>query len=287
MILITGASGKTGKAILRQLRRRDPQAQARAVVRRSEQVEACFAAGATEVVICDLGDGDRLAQVIEGVDCIYHITPNMHPEEYQLGRTIMDLAASGGVKRFVYHSVLHPQIQAMPHHWSKLQVEEYLINRGLPFTILQPCAYMQNMLGYWEAIQREGVYEVPYGTDTRISVVDLEDVAEAAARVLTEEGHDGAIYELAGPQALSQVGTANLLAEVLDRPVKAHELDRGEWERRALDAGMNPYAVKTLLAMFVYYDECDFIGSPKVLAWLLGRPPRTYSDFLHRVLAGG
>ena len=287
MILITGASGKTGKAILKQLRRRNPQVQARAVVHRSEQVEACLAAGAAEVVICDLGDGERLAQAIEGVDCVYHITPNMHPDEYPLSRMIVDLAASGGVKRFVYHSVLHPQIQAMPHHWSKLQVEAYLINRGLPFTILQPCAYMQNVLGYWEAIQRDGVYEVPYGVDTRISVVDLEDVAEAASRVLTEEGHEGAIYELAGPRALSQVETADLLAEVLGRPVAARELDRAEWERHALEVGMNPYAVKTLLAMFVYYDECDFIGSPNVLAWLLGRPPRTYSDFLHRVLAGG
>lgn len=287
MILITGASGKTGKAILKQLRRRDPQGQARAVVHRSEQVEACFAAGAAEVVICDLEDGDRLAQVIEGVDCVYHITPNMHPEEDRLGRMIVDLAATGGVKRFVYHSVLHPQIQAMPHHWSKLQVEEYLINRGLPFTILQPCAYMQNVLGYWEAIQKQGVYEVPYSVDTRISVVDLEDVAEAAARVLTENCHDGAIYELAGPQALAQFETADLLAEVLGRPVTARELDRDDWERHALEVGMHPYAVKTLLAMFLYYDECDFIGSPNVLAWLLGRPPRTYSDFLHRVLAGG
>jgi NAD(P)H dehydrogenase (quinone) len=250
-------------------------------------VDACFEAGASEVMICDLGDAERLAQVIDGADCVYHITPNMHPDEYRLSRTIVDLAAAGGVKRFVYHSVLHPQIQAMPHHWSKLQVEEYLINRGMPFTILQPCAYMQNVMGYWARLRQEGVFELPYGVDTRISVVDLEDVAEAAARVLTETGHAGAIYELAGPQALSQLDTADLFAEVLGRPVAARVLDRGEWERHALESGMQSYAVKTLLAMFVYYDECGFIGSPNVLAWLLGRPPHTFTDFLQRVLAGG
>jgi NAD(P)H dehydrogenase (quinone) len=287
MILITGASGKTGKAILRQLRQREPLANARALVHRSEQIDACFEAGAAEVLASDLEDQDALAQAFDGVECVYHITPNMYPDEYQLSRTMIDLAASSGVKRYVYHSVLHPQVQSMPHHWSKLRVEEYLINRGLPFTILQPCAYMQNVLGYWEAIQQEGVYEVPYGVDTCISVVDLEDVAEAAARVLTEDCHERAIYELAGPQALSQTESADLLAEVLGRPVAARELDRGEWERHALEVGMNPYAVKTLLAMFMYYDECGFIGSPNVLAWLLGRPPRTYSDFLQRVLAGG
>ncbi len=65
-------------------------------------------------------------------------------------------------------------------------------------TILQPTAYMQNILAGWRSIVEDGIYRVPYPIDTRISLVDLRDVAEAAARVLTEDGHVGATYELVG-----------------------------------------------------------------------------------------
>ena len=74
----------------------------------------------------------------------------------------MEAARTAGVKRFVYHSVLHPQTEEMPHHWQKLRVEEEIFRGGLPFTILQPCAYMQNVVAYLDDIVMKGRYVVPY-----------------------------------------------------------------------------------------------------------------------------
>ena len=187
------------------------------------------------------------------------------------------------MERFFYHSVLHPQIKAMAHHWQKLLVEEKLLESGLPFTILQPAAYMQNVLANWASIEDEGVYPVPYDLRTRLSLVDLADVAEAAAVVLLEKGHAGAIYELSGPEPLSQAEIAGQMGEQLGRLVVAETLDRQRWERQARSAGLSSYAVKTLLAMFQHYEQHDFIGSAQVLGWLLGRSPGTFAQFLSRV----
>jgi uncharacterized protein YbjT (DUF2867 family) len=116
----------------------------------------------------------------------------MNPAEVEIGEGVIVAACAAGVEHVVYHSVLHPQTEAMPHHWSKLRVEEKLFESGLAYTILQPAAYMQNVLAYWEAIMEHGVYPVPYAVEARLSMVDLEDVARSAALILTEPGHIGA-----------------------------------------------------------------------------------------------
>ena len=87
---------------------------------------------------------------------------------------------------------LHPQIEEMPHHWNKLRVEEMLLRSGLDITILQPTAYMQNSLPEWDRMKRDGIFRVPYPIETRLSLVDLDDVAEVAALALTNAGHSGA-----------------------------------------------------------------------------------------------
>lgn len=181
-----------------------------------------------------------------------------------------------------YHSVLHPQTEAMPHHWAKLRVEEYLFETGLPYTILQPAPYMQNLLAGWDTIVREGVYRLPYAVETRLGMVDLEDVAGVAAGVLGEAGHQGATYELAGREALTQTDVAVVLSQVLGRPVCAEAVPLDRWEEGARRAGLGDYQVKTLIKMFGYYESYGFWGNPNVLGWLLGRPPTTLAAFVER-----
>jgi uncharacterized protein YbjT (DUF2867 family) len=175
--------------------------------------------------------------------------------------------------------VLHPQIEAMPHHWLKMRVEELLFASGLTFTILQPCAYMQNLLTQWDQWTGEGRFRLPYPAETRLSLVDLEDVARAARLVLTEEGHAGATYELVGTYPLSQIEVAEILSDVLNRQVTAEAIPLGEWEHGAREAGLGGYALETLLQMFRYYRQHDFVGNPQVLTQLLGHPPTSLEEF--------
>jgi uncharacterized protein YbjT (DUF2867 family) len=219
-----------------------------------------------------------------GARAVYHICPNVHPAEVQIGATAIAAARAAGVEHFAFHSVLHPQSEAMPHHWNKLRVEEALFESGLAVTILQPTAYMQNILAGWPGIAERGVYSIPYAVETRLSLVDLEDVAEVAATVLTSPGHRGATYELAGTPPLTQADVAEILGRQLGRPVRAETRPVEAWRRDAGVAGVSGYAVETLVKMFGYYERYGLAGNPNVLGWLLGRPPVSLARFVERAI---
>lgn len=280
MILVTGAAGKTGLAVIQALAARDETV--RALVRRDQQVQRVLDAGAGQVQSGDLRDQEPLRRSVRGARAIYHISPNVSPDELIIGKVVIAAALAEGVEHLVYHSVLHPQTETMPHHWLKMRVEEKIFESGLPFTILQPTAYMQNVLAHWDDIFQRGVYPVPYSLEARLSMVDLKDVASAAALVLTKPGHVAATYELAGTLAMSQVEVAGILSEELGRTVNAENIPLDSWKRKARTAGLGDYQVETLVKMFQYYDRHGLGGNPAVLGWLLGRPPTSFAQFVER-----
>ena len=282
MILITGAAGKTGQAVTRALV--NVGASVRAMVHKEEYQDLVESAGVSEIYLGDLLNLDDLQEIMEGVEAVYHICPNVHPGEVDIGVGIIQTAKEAGVEHFVYHSVLHPQIEAMPHHWLKLRVEEHLIESGLPFTILQPTAYMQNIASFIPKLLEGGVYRVPYPIETGISLVDLEDIGQAAAVVLTEPGHTGATYELVGTGPITQAQVAAVLSEVLGKDIQAQRIPYKTWETQACKKGLGSYQRHTLLKMFENYKKVGFSGNSLVLGWLLGRQPTTLESCLRREL---
>jgi len=280
VILVTGAAGKTGRAVVRALVA--CSVELRALVYRPAHVEPMKNLGVREVIVGDMRDQKTIERAVRGIHALYHICPNMSPDEYMIGRLVVGAARSVGVAHFVYHSVLHPQTEAMPHHWAKLRVEEHLFESGLPYTILQPAPYMQNVLAGWDSIVEDGVYRVPYKLGTRLGMVDLEDVAAAGALVLTQPGHQGGTYELASAEVLTQTDVAAILSRGLGRTVRAEVVPLDVWEERAREAGLGDYQIKTLVKMFGYYERYGFWGNPNVLGWLLGRSPTTFETFIER-----
>ena len=278
MILITGAAGKTGLALLRQLGLM--QRPARALVRRQDQIQRALEMGAREALVGDLLDRQSMIPAFSGVTAVYHIPPNVHPQEEQMAENVLRLSRQHGVKHFVYHSVLRPYIRAMPHHIKKARVEERLFTTSMPFTILQPAAYMQNTLPALQKVSEAGVFSVPYSIDTPMGMVDLNEVAEVGCRVLANADHYGATYELSGAEILTPSEIAKLMGAAFGRPVEAQEVDLKTWRRQAMKAGMPRYQVKTLIKMFRYYTRYGFWGNPHTLTSLLGRPPTTYAQFL-------
>jgi uncharacterized protein YbjT (DUF2867 family) len=282
MILVTGAAGKTGRAVVRALAgRREP---IRALIHRPDQASSLQALGVKETLVGDLLDQAAMQRAVDGVRAIYHMAPNVSPDEIPMGKTVISAAQSADVERLVFHSVLHPHIEAMPHHWQKARVEELLFASGLPYTILQPTAYMQNVAAAWEQILTQGRYPVPYSPQTRLSLVDLEDVAQAAARVLTEPGHTGATIELVGTPGMSPGDIAEVLSAELDRRVTVEVVPLEVWERRARASGLGDYQVSALTRMFVYYEEHGLTGSPQALTVVLERQPTSFPAFVRRVL---
>jgi uncharacterized protein YbjT (DUF2867 family) len=227
-------------------------------------------------------DESAIHYAMHNVQGVYHICPNMSPDELTIGKLVIGTARKAGVERFLYHSVLHPQTERMKHHWAKLRVEELLFESGLPFTILQPAPYMQNLLAGWKNIVEDGVLRIPYSIHSKFSFIDLEDAAEVARIVLTEPKHLNVTYELVGTQILSHVDVAEILSRVLNRDVRAEKGEIRDWRLSA--SGMSEYALKNLLNMFEYYDQWGLVGNPNVLRWLLKREPTSLEMFADRIM---
>lgn len=279
MILITGAGGKTGRTLIKALSKVESVC---GFVHREEHISVLKSLGAEKIIVGDLIDKSAIRSAMQGVRAVYHICPNMSPDETVMGNVVIGEAGRAGVEHFLYHSVLHPQTERMNHHWQKLRVEEMLLESGLPFTILQPAPYMQNLLAGWTSLMEKGILRVPYSVHAKFSFVDLEEVAEAAKVILTEPGHVNATYELAGTSPLSHVQVAEILGRVLNLNIRAEKEEIRDWRTRV--RGMREYAVENLVKMFEYYDEWGLVGNPNVLRWLLKRGPTSFEKFVDRII---
>jgi len=279
MILVTGAGGKTGTVVVEALSKVESVC---AFVYRDEQVAIAKSLGAEKVIVGDMRDETEVRTAMDTVRSVYHICPNMSPDEITIGKLVIGEARNARVEHFVYHSVLHPQTEKMNHHWGKLRVEEVIFESGVPFTILQPAPYMQNLLAGLKNFIEESVLRVPYSVQSKISFIDLEDLAEAVKIVLTEPNHKNAIYELAGTSPISHVEVAKILSGVLDRDVRAEEEKISDWKLHV--KGLSEYALENLIKMFEYYDQWGLVGNPNVLKWLLKKEPTSLESFIERTL---
>lgn len=282
MILITGAAGKTGRAVFSALLKCGQEV--RVMVHRQEQADEFLAIGACSALVGDMTKIESYHEAMDGIEAVYHICPNMHPREVEIGRVAINTALTSGLKQFVYHSVLHPQVEKMPHHWNKLRVEEALFESGINFTILQPAPYMQNFLSGRDLIMQEGLYMVPYPVETRICMVDLQDLGRVAAAVLSEPDHIAAIYEVVGTAALSQAEMADIAGTVLGKNVAAKEIPLDRWIQNAKKTGLGSYQIETLVKMFEYYARFGFYGSNFFLKKLLKGEPQDFAGFVRREL---
>ena len=279
MLLITGAGGKTGRTLVKTFSKVESIC---ALVHREEHIPILKSLGAEKIILGDMRDDDAIRFVMQGVRAAYHICPNMSPDEMAIGKLVIEEALKVGVEHFVYHSVLHPQVEKMNHHWQKLRVEEMIFESGLPFTILQPAPYMQNLLAGWKSISENGVLRVPYSVDSKFSFVDLDDIAEAAKIVLADANHRNAIYELVGTIPMSHAEVTEIIGRVLKRDVQAEREEITDWRLRA--GGMSEYAIENLIEMFEYYDQWGLAGNPNVLRWILKREPSSLEIFIKRIV---
>ena len=271
VILVTGAGGKTGLAIIRGLANRGIFV--RALVRRDVQRNQVLLAGAVEAVVGDMNRAGDLATAMRGMEKVYFICPNMHPREFEIGQMGISVAKDAGISTFAYHSVLHPQTEQMPHHWKKMRVESALFESGQPFIIVQPTAYIQNIFAYWSAIIKWRVYAVPYPINTPLSLVDVGDVGEAVASLLANDDFLNGTYELVGTKPWTPKEIAGILSRTLNREITARQIPLAEWEANARQAGLADYTRITLSKMFQYYAQWGLVGSPYLLTNLLKRPP--------------
>lgn len=192
-VLVTGGTGHVGGAVVTELLKRG--AQVRVLARR--QPEAGKFLANVEVAIGDLLDPVAVQQAMKGVDKLFLLNAVVTDELTQ-ALIAYGIAKRIKLKHITYLSVFRvEQFRDVPHFASKLAVKNALRTFDVPYTILRPGYFIQNDVSLKDALAGPGVYPMPIGT-AGICAVDVRDIAEAAAISLTEEGHEGKIYDLVG-----------------------------------------------------------------------------------------
>ena len=282
MILVTGANGQTGHAIIKALLSKGKNV--RAFVYSEKDRDAINEVGEMEIAIGDMMDQKAVNEAFTGVKAVYHICSALNPNEVEIGKIAIEAAKAAGVEQFVFHSVLHSVLQEMPHHQKKLKVEELLIDSGLPYTIIQPAVFMQNIYESWDVLKNQGIFRQKFFTndDTRMCLFDLADLAEAMTVIIENQDYIGATYELCGPENLSLQDMVIAMEECFGNAITVETTEDEPLAAMLKSFGADDYRVTSLLKMFHHYNDHGFVGNDNVATWVLGRKPNDFKSFLHR-----
>jgi uncharacterized protein YbjT (DUF2867 family) len=286
VILVTGASGNVGSRLVRELLAAG--APARALVRRPEAAAELEALGAN-VVVGTFEDADALRQAARGVERVYVVSPPGVDGMVEEQLAVVRAAAAEGVGHVVKQSSIGADLDTdasivVAHR----RIEEAIEASGMAWTHLRPHWFMQNELGQAGTIAADGVFYAP--DVTKISMIDVGDVAEVAARVLTSDGHEGKAYVLTGPQALSYSAVAEIYSRVLGRDVRWQEVTLDDARDSMREAGMpDELAVGFPEIMGGYRGGGVMRDVSPAVEELTGHPPRAFEDFVreNRAAFGG
>jgi uncharacterized protein YbjT (DUF2867 family) len=275
-ILITGGTGLVGTQVVRELAsgRHDIQ-----VLTRDPSKARNLPEGVTAVA-GDLREPATVRRVFEGVGGVFLLNPVGQTEANEALMAV-NAMREAGVKRVVYLSVHHVETAPwLPHFGSKIGAEFAVRHSGIPWTILRPNNFFQN--DYWvkDALLQYGVYPTPLGR-TGVSRVDVRDIAEAAAIALTTSGHDGQVYDVVGPEAMTGESVAQAWSRALGKPIAYGGDDLDAWEAQSLRF-MPDWMVYDFRHMWAHFQQHGLIASAEAIAVqtkLLGHAPRPFHVF--------
>ncbi|HYS64733.1 MAG TPA: NmrA family NAD(P)-binding protein [Paraburkholderia sp.] len=279
-ILVTGSTGVVGKQVLEHLG--GSGAQVRALTRTPEKAQ--FPDGVTAVK-GDLSDLDGLRRAMSGVSTLFLLAPNAADELTQALQTL-SVAREAGVKGIVYLSVFKgADYVDVPHFTGKHTVERMIEHCDLPATVLRPAYFIQNDVRQKEPLLTHGVYGMPIGAKG-ISMVDVRDIGEAAARELLRRERAAnplprETYELVGPDAMTSETVASIWAELLGSPVRygGDDLDVLEQRLKSVAPGWLAYDMRLMMSRYQQDGAVASKAEVERFATLLGRQPRSYREF--------
>lgn len=237
MILITGATGLTGSAVVREFVRQGRPA--RVLLRNPAKSRAFAAAPGIETVEADLLVPGTLAAALDGIDTVILIS-GADDRMVEAQCNLVDAAVTVGVNHIVKVSGMgadpHSPFRFGRYH---AQIERRLQAADVGWTMLRPSQFMQVYYREIPTMLADGTFAQPLG-DTRLAPIDIEDIAKVAYATATGGGHRSAIYEMTGPDALTMPEICAVLTSVVGNPIRYVDIPPEDKRRRLVEAGLPP-----------------------------------------------
>ncbi|KAB2384868.1 SDR family oxidoreductase [Actinomadura montaniterrae] len=282
MILVTGANGRPGSAVVAEFARHGEPV--RALVRDPAKAEGLRELPGVEIVHGDMLWPETLESALAGVDRVLMIS-SAGPQMLETQCTFIDAASKAGVGHIVKFSGQESTDGFDPERFrstrSHEQIQRYLIASGTPWTLLRPSQFMHVYFEEVPDIVGSGELRLPLG-DTTLAPIDIDDIARIAYAVLTTPGHEGETYAMTGPEALTMAEAARHIADAIGKPVRYVDVSSEDKQRAWLEAGYPPPRAAAFAQLF---EERRSLGTSTVdlsTHRRFGIEPTSFAQFARR-----
>ena len=273
-ILITGATGNTGSALVPALR--NAGVDVRVFVRNESKAQPLKELG-VEVVVGDMDKPETIGAAVEGVDKIYLLTWN-GPTQEQQAKSAIEAAKKSGNPHIVRHSMWGSEKSRIIKQG--YAVDEAIKSSGMPWTILRPTFFMQNTMMAAQTIASDGMIYMSM-KDGELAMIDIRDIVDAAVAVLTGSGHEGKDYILTGPEALSFHDVARTFSKVLGKDVKYVNVPSEAAIQSMMGMGVPEWIAQGYAELSEGFSENFASKATDNIANLTGHPARSFEQFAH------
>lgn len=281
MILITGATGTNGRELAQALAKKGVPI--RALVRNKIKAASLQQANLT-LVEGDLDKPETLDAALQGVERAFLLSA----VDQRLGkwnRTFISAAQKAGLKHLVKFSGMGALIDS-PCELMRLHAEtdEVLKASGVPYTILQPNSFYQNMLWAAGSIKAQGAFYLPVG-QARQSLVDVADICAVSVKVLTTNEHLGKTYEITGPEALTYAEIAQRIGKTLGKAVNYVDVPVAGAVQSMQQSGMPEWNARTLGDLYAVFASGSASKVTDTVRLVTGKAPRSFDQFMSENVA--
>ncbi len=282
MIALTGATGQLGQFVVEALLKSVPAKEIVAIVRNPAKAEALSKQGLI-VRQGDYNDQAALTQALAGVEKLLLISSSEVGQRAAQHRNVINAAKATGVKFIAYTSLLHADTSPLGLHVEHVETEKLLAESGIPFALLRNGWYSENYLASAPAALAHGVFIGAAG-EGKIASATRADYAAAAARVISEEGHAGKVYELAGDKAWTLSDLAALLSEASGKKVVYQNLSEADFAAALKGAGLPDGLAEMLADSDIGASKGGLFDDSQTLSKLIGRPTTSIADSVNDLL---
>lgn len=282
MIAITGATGQLGHLVLQNLLKTTAASQIVAIVRNPAKAEALSQQGIV-VRQADYTDEAAFTAALQGVDKLLLISSSEVGQRTPQHRNVIHAAKAAGVKFIAYTSLLHADKSPLGLHVEHVETEKMLADSGIPYALLRNGWYTENYLASAPPALEHGVFIGAAG-DGKIASATRADYAEAAARVIAEEGHAGKVYELAGDEAWTLSELAAALSKQSGKNVVYQNLSEADFAAALKSVGLPAGLADMLADSDVGAAKGGLFDDSRTLSALIGRPTTPLVESIKGIL---